>query len=97
LTTTCGKGYGLSFTKICLLFSLSFSREVGTVIAAKNKWLSGRLEKLQQLKDEGKFIRFAINQGRVAFDILNEREIQNEFIVMTRRRQQDDGGPAIIL
>src|SRR5260370_32354391 len=46
--------------------------------------MAGRLERLQSLKAEGKFIRFATNQGGVAFDYLKEHEIQNEFMVMTR-------------
>lgn len=48
------------------------------------KWLPGRLERLKQLKADGKFIRFATNQGGVAFDILKEDEVLNEFFRMTR-------------
>ena len=46
------------------------------------EWLPGRLERLRQLKADGKFIRFVTNQGGVAFDLLKEHEIQNEFVNM---------------
>ena len=48
------------------------------------QWLPGRLETLQQLKAEEIAIRFASNQGGVAFDYLKEHEIINEFMRMTR-------------
>jgi len=47
------------------------------------QWLPGRLERLKQLKADGKFIRFATNQGGVAFDYLKEHEVQNEFTNMS--------------
>src|SRR4051794_1649415 len=47
------------------------------------QWLPGRLEKLQSLKADGKFIRFATNQGGVAFDILKEHKMQKEFMNMS--------------
>ncbi len=48
------------------------------------QWIAGRLEKLRSLKEAGVAIRFASNQGGVAFDYLKEHEVQNEFMVMTR-------------
>jgi D-glycero-D-manno-heptose 1,7-bisphosphate phosphatase len=48
------------------------------------QWLPGRLEELQRLKAEGKSIRFATNQGGVAFEYLDERDVHNEFLRMVR-------------
>lgn len=48
------------------------------------EWLPGRLEKLQELREQGKVIHFASNQGGIAFGYFQEGDIVHEFLRMSK-------------
>ena len=50
------------------------------------EWLPGRLEKLQELRAQGKELAVATNQGGVAFGFLPEESMQTQLSIMCNLR-----------
>jgi len=51
------------------------------------EWLPDRLKKLQELKEQGKELAVATNQGGVAFGFLNEDDMQTELSILCNQGQ----------